>query len=340
MEQLNCDLLDRAERKNNNPIIKCHVCHHGCELIHGQTGKCGIRINNGNKVTIGKFYGHCSTIALDSIEKRPFFHFTPGHDYLSVGLFGCNFFCSECANYEVSQNFDRNTIPLNSYYSPKSLIDFAKKQNASGIVFTYNEPTIHYEFIREVGLNAVYSDLHLAIKTNGFASLYVIRDLGFIFDAFNIDIKGNELDYEELCGGYFRPVRRAIEKLVRMGSWVEISYLVTPRTVDDMNFHKEKAKWLSSLNRKIPVHILFLYPFHRIKEQYKEEKLIPIYEIMKSYLEHVYISNVYDSKFDEYRNTKCSKCGRTLISRNKKTIIHDVECCGQKITGISMKKTV
>lgn len=118
----------------------CDICPHLCDIKNGEHGKCLVRHNNGERI-YDKYYGQCSTIALDSIEKRPFFHFLPGSKFLSVGLLGCNFSCQMCQNFSISQSTDHEC----KYLSPDELCSLARDRQARGIVFTYSEPTMHYE---------------------------------------------------------------------------------------------------------------------------------------------------------------------------------------------------
>lgn len=80
---------------NNPSELVCNICPHACSLKSGETGKCHVIKHNGS--TIENVYsGKLSQIAVDIIEKRPFFHFLPGSKFLSVGFYGCSFHCGYC----------------------------------------------------------------------------------------------------------------------------------------------------------------------------------------------------------------------------------------------------
>lgn len=298
----------------------CTICPHYCNFSNTKYGKCGVRSSFG---ILNDYYGKCSTLAIDPIEKRPFFHFLPGFKFLSVGLYGCSMRCPMCLNFNVSQDFyDTGSKVL----SPQDLVTVAELKNTSGIVFSYNEPTVHYEYLRRVGEICSFNNLYLAIKTNGYINNKIARDLGTLYDAFNIDLKGDEEFYKNHCGGELKVVKRTIETLIEMNVLVEISYLVNPYSVNNLDFHKKNAKWIASLNKNTPVHLLYFYPYASLKESYPQEKLIPIYDIFYEQLNHVYISNVYRQDFMEYRNTKCPKCKKEVIKRENNVKIDMCNC--------------
>jgi len=80
---------------SSNEGVVCDICPHLCSIIDGDVGKCHVRGNVDDQIQ-NLYEGVTSLVAVDSIEKRPFFHFYPGTKFLSVGLYGCSFSCSFC----------------------------------------------------------------------------------------------------------------------------------------------------------------------------------------------------------------------------------------------------
>jgi pyruvate formate lyase activating enzyme len=258
----------------------CWICPNNCEIDEDSRGRCGVRLSNKKSSAL------ISCLCVDPIEKRPFFYFLPGNKFLSCGFIGCNLGCKFCVNSEVSRNFSNiKTTKI----SPPELVATAVSKRVAGIVFSYSEPIIHYEYLKEVAENVYETGLKLAIKTNGYFNPVVIKDLSKLYDAFNVDIKGDESVYK-LCGGSLDIVRKNIEILIDNGNVVEISYLATPLLIDNHQFHKSVAKWLSSLNSKIPVHLLKYVP-----DEYSSQKLVEVKNTMNEFLDNIFIHNVYDS---------------------------------------------
>lgn len=313
-------------------MIQCDVCPHFCQLEPGQVGKCKVREHLGDRIGVKQH--RISMLAIEPIEKRPFFHFFPGSRWLSVGFYGCSFVCGFCQNYSVSQ------VSSGSYkvLSPKELWDIVTEKHAEGIVFTYNEPTVHHEYLDEVGEHML---MHMplapmksiAVKTNGFVNTPILRRMATYVDAFNVDIKGDESAYKSTCDGSLGPVKSSIEFLASSGCHLEISYLVLPETVDNRHFHKEMRDWLAGLDDRIPVHLLYCYPFYKLGTSYPLEKLIGVLDLFREKLHHTYISNSFDPSIIGYRNTVCRSCGDTMISRDPLVVAHKTTCCERRIFG-------
>ncbi|WP_338072245.1 radical SAM protein [Halarcobacter anaerophilus] len=135
--------------KNPDKIV-CMLCSYYCNLKAGQVGVCGVNKNTGDKIEC-LVYGYISALNVDPIEKKPLFHFLPNSKSLSLGTVGCNFHCSFCQNYGISQekNIDRT-----NYISPKQIVELARSKGCESISYTYNEPTIFYPYAKDIALEA------------------------------------------------------------------------------------------------------------------------------------------------------------------------------------------
>lgn len=297
----------------------CTVCPHFCTLTPGNIGKCRVRHHNGTSI-VPMMYGECSTIALEPIEKRPLFHFDPGGQYLAVGFYGCSLSCDFCLNYKVSQTTEGKSKKI----LPNELVSLAKSKSSRGIAFTFNEPTIYFEYLLDVG--NVDPDFPLVLKTNGFVTSDTLSDLCCVIDAFNVDIKGDDKEYYEVCRGSLSPVIECVNEIYSANKHVEISYLVTPRLIRDTDHHNSMIAWLKEMP-DIPVHLLYFYPFHRMHQAYDISDFLPLVDRFKENLEYVYVSNLYNDKVLKYRNTYCSSCGSLMIQREKGVNVITLECC-------------
>jgi pyruvate formate lyase activating enzyme len=272
---------------------------------------------------INPFEGRCSLLSVEPIEKRPFFHYKPGSKYLAVGFYGCSFSCDFCQNFKVSQTINGRGLQK----EPMDLVELADKKDTAGVAFTFNEPTIYYEYLMKVG-NA---GADVILKTNGFVNDHVVADLLTVVSAWNVDIKGDEVEYKRTCKGDIKPVLATIEKLAGR-THLEISYLISPRMVADMAFHTRIRDWLADLDAEIPVHLLYFYPFHRMLEfGYQPEALDPIIGLFKEKMPYTYVSNAFHSQLVGYRNTVCRTCDRVLIERQRGVRVIANECCGKKL---------
>jgi len=122
--------------------VRAYVVNYAQETVLSPEGRgfCGVRENRKGKL-FSLVYGKPCSIAVDPIEKKPFYHFAPGTRTLSIATVGCNFRCSFCQNFEISQT---NTITKETI-SPKELI----AMNKTRAFMTYTEPTVFYEYFYE-----------------------------------------------------------------------------------------------------------------------------------------------------------------------------------------------
>lgn len=269
---------------------------HHCALEPGQVGMCRARKNEGGKIICGN-YGCITSLALDPIEKKPLHNFHPGSRILSVGSYGCNLRCPFCQNHEISMTDGRNFDA--EHISPRQLADMAlmwkeqKKTGNIGIAYTYNEPLVGWEFVRDTAkLVREYGMLNVLV-TNGTASQKVLEELLPWIDAMNIDLKGFREEYYRKLGGDLETVKTFIIRAVER-CHVELTTLIVPYENDSLKDMENQAKWISGLSPAIPLHITRFFPRYRMKDR-EATDVEQIYRLAKTagnYLENVYVGNV------------------------------------------------
>jgi pyruvate formate lyase activating enzyme len=267
-----------------------------------------------------------SNLSIEPIEKHCFFHFQPGKKFLSVGFWGCNLHCPWCQNSSISQ-----TIEDKNNFSAKEISDKAK--DTDGIAFAFSEPLLHCEFIEEVSNE---SPKQIAVKTNGCVSVPTAKEISKSIDAANVDIKGPESYYRDVCGGSLKTVLDTLEIFVKNNVHVEISYLVNPDFANSIDTHLSIAKAITNLlsNNSVPLHILYCYPVHNETKRYDESKVIDILMLFREHFKYVYLSNVYKKKYASYRNTYCIQCRSLLVERSGSVVIYKKSCCGFRSVGV------
>lgn len=270
---------------------KCDICFRGCTLEEGRNGYCKVRtIKDGKNVS--RSYGLISSAALDPIEKKPLALFEPGSYILSVGSYGCNLSCPFCQNHEISQN---DLYSSCERVSAQELVRQALRLKAYdniGIAFTYNEPLINYEFIRDTFELCKEHDLKTVLITSGAVNDCVLDEVLPLTDAWNIDLKSfTEKGYKDLKGD-LESVKNCIVRASRV-SHVEITTLVVPGRNDSAKEMEEEAKWIASINPDIPLHITRYFPRWKEKEEPTDiDKLKELEGIAKKYLNHVFLGNI------------------------------------------------
>ena len=282
----------------------CRVCMHQCNLNHGQTGICKARKNEEGKIVCVS-YGQITSMALDPIEKKPLFR--PGSLILSVGSFGCNLRCPFCQNYEISmasvQQSEGNVILKGRAdtvcVSCRELADKALEYRTSGnigVAFTYNEPLVGWEYVRDTARLVRDDGMVNVMVTNGTASCEVLDELLPYIDAMNIDLKAFCRETYRELGGDLDTVKRFIVRAAEE-CHVELTTLIVPGMNDDVGEMEEEAGWIASVEdkagKKIPLHVTRFYPrYHMTDRQATDVRQVyRLADTARKYLEHVFVGN-------------------------------------------------
>ena len=292
--------------------LSCTLCQHYCKIKEGNTGICGVNKNVGDKIEC-LVYGYPSAINVDPIEKKPLYHFLPGSKVFSLGTVGCNFRCSFCQNWEISQNHE---IDKSRYFSPDDIVKLAIENDCKSVAYTYNEPTIFYPYARDIALAAKEAGLKNVFVSNGYESSEVIDDMKGLMDAVNIDLKSFDAKYyKKSLGGNLEKVLANLKHFIANGIWVEVTTLIVPTQNDSEEELNNIASFIANeMGHNVPWHITAFHP------DYKERELpaTPIDILKKAYaigkkhgLNFVYIGNTMQET-----PTLCPSCGETLIQRD------------------------
>ncbi len=281
-------------------MAKCGVCFRHCDIKEGQIGFCGGRtVKNGVVEAVN--YGRITSLALDPIEKKPLARFCPGSMILSVGSYGCNLRCPFCQNHEISWSEEaKRSARTADTISPEELVNLAIKTKAKGnigIAFTYNEPLIGYEFVRDTAALAKNNGLKNVMVTNGTAELSILEEIAPYIDAMNIDLKCfNEDWYSRVLNGNMRQVISFIEKAAE-SCHVELTTLIVPGENDSDDEMRSLSKWVSGLQNPngegVPLHISRFFPrFHmQDRDATDMEKVYHLADVARENLEYVYTGN-------------------------------------------------
>ncbi len=272
--------------------IKCPICPNSCMLSEGQVGLCRARINKDGKI-ICENYGKLTAIALDPIEKKPLYRFFPGKMILSVGSYGCNLRCPFCQNYDISMADDSK---VGTYQTqPDYLVDVAlsmKDRNNIGIAYTYNEPLISYEYVKDCSVLAREKGLKNVLVTNVYVCREPLDNLLLYIDAMNIDLKAFNEDFYRKIGGDLETVKDTIVTASK-SCHVEVTTLVIPGENDSVEEITSASRWIASIDENIPYHISAFYPRYKYsdKRPTSRKSVYDLVEEAKKYLKYVYPGN-------------------------------------------------
>jgi pyruvate formate lyase activating enzyme len=299
-----------ARYYKREPVMKvrCVLCPHRCLLGNHKVGICKVRYNN-DGVLYTRIYGELTSYAMDPMEKKPLYHFYPGTQIFSIGTWGCNFKCTFCQNWQISQQ-----QVATEHFETEDIIEIAFQNKSTGVAYTYNEPFIWYEFVQDTAKLVREKGMKNVLVTNGFVSEEPLKEMLPLIDAMNVDLKAsNENFYREVCGGQLAPVMRTIKMAHEAGVHVELTTLVIP-TLNDKDDIEQMIDWVAEVSPDIPLHFSRYFPQYKMNIEPTEiETLLRAYELAKKKLKYVYIGNVPAETGGS--DTYCPACGRTVIKR-------------------------
>ena len=285
----------------------CPVCPHHCSLKEGQYGRCRARKNEKGTI-ICVNYGRITALALDPVEKKPLRHFFPGSMILSAGSYGCNLSCPFCQNYRISMAGSEEKeaadyvtdeaaagVPDFREMSPEELAELAEALRGRGnigVAFTYNEPLVGYEFVRDTARLVRRRGMKNILVTNGTAELPVLEELLPCIDAMNIDLKGFTRDYYRKLGGDLDTVKAFIKRAAQV-CHVELTTLIVPGENDSLEEMERQAGWIAGVDPDIVLHVTRFFPRYRMADR-KATDVELVYRLRDAagkYLKHVYTGN-------------------------------------------------
>lgn len=327
-----------------NGKVKCYLCPVNCELKEGQIGSCGVRRNEEGRLFTYTF-GSLSSAAIDPIEKKPLFHFYPGHSTFTIATPGCNLHCLGCQNWELSQ-VPKGEILEDTFYTetsvpPELVVRKALASGCRSISYSYSDPTIFVEYVIEVAKLAREKGLKNVVVTAGYINPEPLEEMDRFIDAYSVDLKFfSDEAYRKYSKGRLAPVLETIKYLFGKGKWIELTTLLVPRYLDEKQL-RGIAEWIGrELADWVPWHLSRFFPCYRATDlpPTPPEELERAYRIgREAGLKFVYVGNLPGNR---HESTFCPSCGAEVITRRVyrvvRTALEDGRCsaCGFPIAGV------
>lgn len=330
----------RFYEKGEGDTVRCRLCFRSCTIAAGRRGFCRNRENRqGTLYTL--VYGRAAALQLDPIEKEPMYHNLPGSTILCTGTASCNFRCKFCHNWHLSQQTVEELAPATQQLSPEDVVDTALGRQA-GLSFTYNEPTVFYEYMYDIAKLGRERGMNTIFHTNGGMQAEPLKKLLPHLRAVTVDLKGFTAGYyRDMSFARMTPVLETLKRIKGEGKWLEIVNLVVPTFNDDLEKIREMCGWLrANLGSEVPLHFSRFFPAYRMRHL----QPTPVATLEKAHriareagMDFVYIGNVPGHT---HNSTFCPGCGKRIISRVhffvRSINMQDGRCqyCDQQIPGL------
>ncbi len=325
--------------------VRCFACGHRCLIREGKRGICQVRFNQGGELRVP--WGYVAALQSDPIEKKPFYHVMPGSNALTFGMLGCDFHCGYCQNCLTSQALRDpdcdSSINLVRKVTPKSMVDLAKRTQASVVVSSYNEPLITSEWAVGIFKEAKSAGLMCAYVSNGNNTPEVMEYIRPYISAYKVDLKCmQEKNYHKL-GGVLKNTLDGIKRAHELGLWVEIVTLAIPGFNDLNEELWDAARFIAGVSQDIPWHVTAFHKDYKMTDPDNTDAstLLRAAEIgREAGLHYVYAGNL-PGQVEEYEHTFCSHCNEPLIKRSGYVILEyrltasgGCPRCGTKLPGL------
>ena len=320
-------------------LVRCQLCPHECILGDNDRGFCRARVVKAGKLyTLD--YGNPCALHVDPIEKKPFYHFHPTMQILSLATAGCNLRCVNCQNWQISQSKPEHTENMD--LMPERLVAMCEERRIPAIAYTYSEPIIFYEYVRDTARLARSKGILNAIVTAGFINPEPLLALLPVIDAVTLDVKAfSDFGYRKISSARLAPILETIRIIRESGVWLELSNLLVPTLSDKPAEIREFCKWIvATIGPDVPLHFL------RFQPQYLLAAMPPTpvktLENARAIaqevgIHHVYVGNVPGHEAEQ---TYCPACHTVLIERDGFRVtamrIKDGRCthCAHPISGV------
>jgi pyruvate formate lyase activating enzyme len=319
-------------------VAVCELCPKRCRIPDGRAGDCRVRVNLGGKL-LATTYGRPSAVHVDPIEKKPFFHYRPGTQVLSLGTAGCNLHCRNCQNWQLSQRSGEEMEEL-VHAEPADVAATAVENGCRSVAGTYSEPLVFYEYSSDLFAAARARGLGTALVTAAYANVEPVRRLARVTDAVTADLKSfDDRFYRENCDGRLAPVLDALAAFRAEGVWLEVSNLVIPTLTDDLGMIARMCRWIvAELGAGTPLHFLRFHPDYRLTNlpPTPAETLARARDVAgEAGLQFVYVGNLPSAAGE---TTLCPRCGAAVIRRSGYRVLENRltagRCpCGETIPG-------
>jgi len=321
--------------------VQCDVCPRACRLHEGQRGLCFVRARSGGQVVL-TCYGRSSGFCVDPVEKKPLNHFLPGSSVLSFGTAGCNLACKFCQNWDISKSREIGTLAETA--APEALARAAAAMGARSVAFTYNDPTIFFEYAVDVADACHERGIKAIAVSAGYIEPGPRRELYAHMDAANIDLKAFTEDfYHRVCAAQLAPVLDTLEYVRHETSvWLEVTTLLIPGRNDGDDEIDALTRWIAGhLGTDVPLHFTAFHPGYKMRDvpPTAASSLTRARRIgLANGLHYVYTGNVHDP---EGGTTWCPSCGQAVIVRDwyvirRYRLTGDGRCtaCGTVLPGV------
>lgn len=290
--------------------MQCNICENSCDIAENGTGLCGMYTNDGG-IQVERYPDQYLVVVPSAIESMPMLHYHPGAKFLQICTIGCNFRCSGCVSWILTESVDSIDGAL-SGMNPEEVVAKARNEGCSGIMFCFNEPAVSFFTFKRLAALARENNLLVGCATNAYFSEQSFLDLLKHIDFINIGIKGcTDKTYAKFGAASASPIFRNLGLSVESGVFTEVAAVYVKGCENEV---LETAKRVASISRDIPFQVMRFIPLATadISDEPTIREAETLCEDAKRLLNYVYLFN---SPGTRHLNTYCPDCGKIIVRR-------------------------
>lgn len=290
--------------------MDCAICENRCSIAEAGAGICGMYTSR-NGTIVERYPDDYLVVVPAEVESMPMLHYHPGSTFLQVCTIGCNFRCSGCVSWvltEAAGSIESALLRL----TPEDVVERASAEGCAGIMFCFNEPAVSFFTFKKMASHARQRGLLVGCATNGYFTEPAFRELLDHVDFLNIGIKGcMDETYASFGAASSSPVFRNLRLACESAAAVEVAAVYVKGRESEV---LETAKLVASISKRVPFQMMRFIPFAgaNTADEPSIREAEALCEEVGKHLEYVYLFN---SPGTRYLNTYCPECGETVVRR-------------------------
>ena len=235
---------------------RCEACQWRCSLGVGEVGRCQLRVGVEGGIELLN-HSMISGAAIGPVEDHRLWHFFPDSLVLSIGSFGYAFPGDQ-------QRAPHALLPEDPAKRRKLDADraanFALERLCRGVVWTYSEPAVSFEYSRDLLQLCRASSRYTAIVTSGYMTIEALDKYGPYLDGVSLELRGfSDYSYHRLADiPDWRGILAVAEHArKRWNCHIEVTTRIHHGVNDNPDELRAMAQWISeTLGPQTPWHIL------------------------------------------------------------------------------------
>lgn len=247
--------LSSLASRVDNDHVRCDACQWRCVLGVGEAGRCNVRTGSLDGI-VADNYALISGASIGPVEDYRLWHFFPDTLVFSVGSWGYAFPEDQArGQYALIPTDEAKQRRL----EPERVAAFALDRLCRGVVWTYSDPGVSFDYVLDVLSLCRASSRYTALVTSGFMTVEALDLFGPYLDGMSFELRAfDDASYHRLTGvSEWRGVLEIAARAKERWCHLEITTRLHPGVNDSPDELRALIGWITdALGRETPWHVL------------------------------------------------------------------------------------